>query len=294
VSTSDGSVVGTTQIVDHGPSSKRFDLVILGDGYRTTELGQFATDAQSFVTKLFATAPFDDNAVAATINVHRVDVTSTDSGADDPKACGGTGATARTYFDAKFCSDGKAQRLLEVNDRTALAVAGAQVPNWNMVIVIVNTTTYGGSGGAVAAFSLGRDANGLGADETDLHEMGHTAFGLADDRASFEHPARINSTQMGLVGQETPTSSSSCQLILARGGKVRRRPRVRRGPWRDHGEPAQRRIRHRSLRADRPAAASRSPGTDPGRPRTAPPPMHPGPDRGWRHPGRHWLRRWRH
>ncbi len=185
MSTTDGSVVGTTQLIDHGPSSRRFDLVIMSDGYQSGQLGQFAADADSFVAKLFRTAPFDDEAVGATINVHRVDVTSTDSGADDPKACGGTGATARTYFDATFCGDGKAQRLLEVNNKTALAVAGAQVPDWNMVMVIVNTTVYGGSGGAVATFSLGRDANGIGADETGLHEMGHTAFGLADEYSSY-------------------------------------------------------------------------------------------------------------
>ena len=129
MSTKDGSVLGTTQLVDNGPSSERFDLVIMGDGYQTAQLAQFHTDTQAFVTKLFATAPFDDPAVAAAINVHRVDVCSTDSGADDPRACtGGTGATARTYFDASFCHDGQIQRLLEVDEMTALSVAGAQVP----------------------------------------------------------------------------------------------------------------------------------------------------------------------
>ena len=181
MSTADGSVVGATKIVDHGPSSERWDLVIMGDGYRSAQLAQFVTDAQSFVDKLFVTAPFDDDAVQASINVHRVDVTSTDSGADDPKSCvGGSGATARTYFDASFCHEG-IQRLLEVNEKTALSVAGAQVPNWNMVMVIVNSTVYGGSGGSVAVFSLAS-----GADDTALHELGHTAAGLADEYEYYE------------------------------------------------------------------------------------------------------------
>jgi IgA Peptidase M64/FG-GAP-like repeat len=181
MSTKDGSVLGTTQVVDNGPSSVRFDLVIMGDGYQSAQLAQFATDAQAFVTKLFATAPFDDPAVAAAINVHRVDVSSTDSGADDPKACtGGTGATKRTYFDASFCRDGQIQRLLGVNEMTALSVAGAQVPSWNMVMVIVNSTIYGGSGGSVATFSLAPAANEIG-----MHEMGHTAFALADEYESY-------------------------------------------------------------------------------------------------------------
>jgi hypothetical protein len=109
------------------------------------------------------------------INVHRVDVTSTESGAADPTACGGTGASPPTYFDASFCNNG-IRRLLEVNNMTVLSVAGAQVPQWHMALVIVNSTVYGGSGGAVATFS-----KTPGAMEIALHEMGHAAFGFADE-----------------------------------------------------------------------------------------------------------------
>jgi hypothetical protein len=82
-------------------------------------------------------------------------VSSTDSGADDPVACeGGTGAAAATYFDAKFCNSGL-HRLLLINDATALAVAGAQVPQWHMILALVNTPIYGGGGGDnVATFSM--------------------------------------------------------------------------------------------------------------------------------------------
>lgn len=45
---------------------------------------------------------------------------------------------------AKFCGDGKAGRLLTVDEGTAMTVACAQVPNWNMVMVIVNSMTYEG------------------------------------------------------------------------------------------------------------------------------------------------------
>ncbi|MBH1938793.1 hypothetical protein I5Q34_31810 [Streptomyces sp. AV19] len=171
--TGDGAVVGTTKIVDNGPATVRWNLVIMGDGYQNAQLGQFATDTQNFVNTLFATAPF--TALRSAVNVYRVDVRSTDSGADDPAACGGTGATARTYFDAAFCNNG-ARRLLTVDTGTALTAAGNAVPQWNMVMVIVNSAVYGGSGGQVAVFSLAANANEIG-----LHEMGHTAFGLADE-----------------------------------------------------------------------------------------------------------------
>ena len=38
MSTSEGYVIGTTKLVDHGPDSARWNLVILGDGYQASEL----------------------------------------------------------------------------------------------------------------------------------------------------------------------------------------------------------------------------------------------------------------
>ena len=171
--TSDGTVQGTTKIVDHGSDADRWNLVLVSEGYRSTQMGQFQTDAQNFVNTLFATAPFDT--LQSAINVHRVDVTSTDSGADDSTACGGSGATPATYFDASFCNS-NIRRLLLVNNTTVFTVVNAQVPAWDMILVIVNSTIYGGAGGAIGTMSLAAGANEIG-----MHEMGHTAFGLADE-----------------------------------------------------------------------------------------------------------------
>ena len=49
-----------------------------------------------------------------------------------------------------------------------------------MAIVIVNSPIYGGSGGAVAVYSLNPAAV-----EIALHEMGHTAYGLADEYSTY-------------------------------------------------------------------------------------------------------------
>jgi hypothetical protein len=195
----DGSVIGTTKIMDHGSASERWNLVIIGDGYRNAELSTFATDANNVVTTMFATAPFNDLmgfppvALSTAINVYRVDVSSTDSGADDPVACGGTGATPKTYFDAKFCNGG-VRRLLVVDSASVINVVNAQVPQWHAILVLVNSPIYGGGGGAVCTASKAPQAL-----EIALHELGHTAFGLADeyeywagcgtDTANNNHPA---------------------------------------------------------------------------------------------------------
>jgi hypothetical protein len=177
MTTADGRVLGTTRIVDHGPPAARWNLVVLGDGYRVDQLTQYTQDAARFCATLQATPPFDG--VWSGLNLYRVDVTSTDSGADDPAACGGPGTVARTYFDATFCNNGT-RRLLNIDQGTAIGVADQQVPQWHSIVVIVNSTVYGGSGGAAATYSLAPDA-----EEIALHELGHSAFGLADEYESY-------------------------------------------------------------------------------------------------------------
>jgi hypothetical protein len=178
----DGFIGGIAKIVDHGSASERWNFVILGDGYNQNEQAKYATDVANFVNVLNATSPFDD--IWDGINIYRIDVVSTDSGADDPVACGGTGANPKTYFDASFCNNG-IQRLLVANDATTITVANQQIPEWDMIMVLVNSAIYGGSGGNIGVFSTALNANEIG-----LHEMGHTAFGLADE---YEYYAGCNS-----------------------------------------------------------------------------------------------------
>ncbi|HEU0298479.1 MAG TPA: M64 family metallopeptidase, partial [Longimicrobium sp.] len=137
------------------------------------EMGAYQAHCEGFVNHLLATPPFD--VMAGAINVFRIDVASRESGADEPTACGGSGARPRTFFDASFCGFGT-QRLLVVKQETALRTARRQVPRNHVGLVIVNSTTFGGSGGGVAVFSVAEHAFEIG-----LHERGHTFFKLADE-----------------------------------------------------------------------------------------------------------------
>lgn len=193
----DGRIVGTTTLQDNG--NKRFNLVIVGDGYQEAELPTFATDAQSFMDKFFQAPPF--NAKQPWFNVYRVDVASTDSGAKDPAGgtCGGTGDNPKTYFDATFCVN-NVPRLLGCNSALARKVVKAQVPKWNAIAVIVNHTTYGGSGGPVAVLSRHADAAEIG-----IHELCHTAFGLADEYSTYK------GCDSGEAGHDTYTGAEPAQ-----------------------------------------------------------------------------------
>jgi len=175
--TADGSVLGTTQIFGSAPRNRAFNVVLLAEGFTAAQQSAFDSEAANFVTAFRGTPPFDD--LSPAINIFRVNVTSTDSGADDPVSTGGTGAVVRTYFDATFGSNG-IRRLLVCNQTTALQVAAAQVPEFTVVLVVVNSTIYGGSGGSIGTYSLAS-----GATEIAIHEMGHTAFGLADEYSCY-------------------------------------------------------------------------------------------------------------
>ena len=174
----DGAVVSTTKIVDHGPDAARWTLVVLAEGYQVAELTKFHADTEAFVSKLFRTAPFDR--LWCGINVYRVDVSSTDSGADEPAACAddptpGSGKTPATFFDATYCFAGT-RRLLVGDQALALTTASTAVPEVDATVVIVNNPIYGGAGGAVAWFSTHPEAPDIA-----VHELGHSAFRLDDE-----------------------------------------------------------------------------------------------------------------
>ncbi|MER5278360.1 M64 family metallopeptidase [Streptomyces sp. NPDC002809] len=177
MTTSDGSVQGHTQIYGTAPRNRAFTIVLLGDGFTAAQQTAFDTACTDFVTALTTTAPYDR--IGRGINTWRINVTSTDSGADDPAASGGTGATARTYFDSRFGANG-IRRLLVCNNSTVLQTATARVPEFSVAIVVVNSPVYGGSGGSVGTYSLAG-----GATEIAIHELGHTAYGLADEYAYY-------------------------------------------------------------------------------------------------------------
>src|SRR5689334_16581867 len=177
MSTTDGTVIGNTQIFGSAPRNRAFNVVMLAEGFTNAQQNDFNNACNAFVTAFRATPPYDE--LSPAINIFRVNVASTDSGADDPTSTGGTGAVVRTYFDATFGANG-IRRLLVCNNATALSVAAAQIPEFTMVLVVVNSTVYGGSGGSVGTYSLAS-----GATEIAIHEMGHTAYGLADEYAYY-------------------------------------------------------------------------------------------------------------
>jgi hypothetical protein len=167
------SAQSVATLQDAGPGPLRVDLAILGDGYTSSELGKFATDADRFVSGMFAEEPFKE--YRSYFNVRRIDVASNESGVDHPER----GVAKDTAFDAYYNCAG-IQRLVCLSTGKVLAAAAVLSPNQrDLIIVIVNDSEYGGAGGPVAVGST----HSLSTDII-LHEIGHTFAGLADEYTS--------------------------------------------------------------------------------------------------------------
>lgn len=160
-----------TTILNNGSPSNHMDYVFVGDGYTAAEMAKWRSDAQSVINGYLADPLF--NANRSSMNVYRVDVASNQSGVDEPDK----GIYKDTAMDGYFyCSN--IDRLLCVNYNKVLNIVGSvlQPDQRDVIIVVSNSTRYGGSGGQIATLSMSTQSI-----EVALHEIGHTAFGLADE-----------------------------------------------------------------------------------------------------------------
>lgn len=162
-----------------GDPANRINLVLLGDGYTTQDQEKLTQDAQSWLTTFKSTSPYGN--YAAYFNVKLIHVVSNEDGAEN--GMHGFGVKRDTALGASFQNASPVgrppdYRLLVVNNATALALAAAHAPECTMVLVIVNDSKYGGSGGVVPVFSANPDSCLIA-----LHEFGHAFGGLADEYA---------------------------------------------------------------------------------------------------------------
>ncbi|MEC3906890.1 M64 family metallopeptidase [Tamlana sp. 2201CG12-4] len=171
-----------------GNNDKRINLVFLSDGYQSGELDQFITEASNFTTTMFNTSPFKE--YKHYFNVYAIKIPSNDSGADHPANATDTdetGATPEfydTYFNATFDAYGIHRLLFYGIDGVSAGNTEVKIENvlmdhfpaYDSAIILVNTTTYGGSGGK---FPI--TYNGFWGANVTIHELGHSLFDLKDE-----------------------------------------------------------------------------------------------------------------
>ncbi|OZM72828.1 hypothetical protein CFN78_13165 [Amycolatopsis antarctica] len=165
-------------VQETGPSSERFDLVFVGDGYTEGDLPGYGDDVKAKWEELAAVEPFAT--YREYFNVWQVNVVSPQAGVDhDPSF----GSSVDTALDMGFyCMGGSpdTQRLLCVDETKAGQFAGL-APEADQVIALGNTTTYGGAGGGTATAAGKNESAG----QIAIHELGHSIGGLADE---YDYP----------------------------------------------------------------------------------------------------------
>ncbi|MBU2939346.1 T9SS type A sorting domain-containing protein [Lacinutrix sp. C3R15] len=168
------------KIKDSGADDKRINLVILGDGYTSSELSQFETDATTFMNDLFAEEPFAS--YENYFNVHIIKVISTESGASHPGTASDETSysvptqTVNNYFGTTYDSFSIHRLLYTLNQGTISTVLAANFPAYDQALILVNSPYYGGSGGSFPIASTGQDSG-----EIAIHELGHSFVDLKDE-----------------------------------------------------------------------------------------------------------------
>lgn len=170
----------TAQLVTlftNGTTSKRANLVFIGDGYTTSDLNLYATHVNNLLTSIFEHEPFKE--YKSLYNAYRLDVVSEESGVDNDPVLGIAKNTALgMYF---WC--GNIERLLCVDNYRVQEYAKLAPAN-SQFIALANSTKYGGSGGTNAAASGGN----IYSSDVLLHELGHSFGKLADEYERFFTP----------------------------------------------------------------------------------------------------------
>lgn len=168
-----GSAVVAAEVVtiqQTGPPGSRYDLVFVGDGYTAVEQELFHTQVLARWAQLTAVEPF--RTLKDRFNVWQVNAVSAESGSDnDPTP----GVEKDTALGGEFWCGGL-DRLVCVDETVAKQYA-ALAPGADQALILVNSATYGGSGGSVTVSSGGNALSG----DIVVHELGHSIGGLADE-----------------------------------------------------------------------------------------------------------------
>lgn len=174
-----------------GDPANRINVVLLGDGYTQAQQDKLSRDAQCWLAAFKATVPY--GTYATYFNVKLVHVISQEDGASNGMHGLGTPrstALGATFQNASPAGRAPAYRLLVVDNALAQAVAAAHAPECTKVLVLVNDTNYGGSGGIIPVISIHPDSGLIS-----LHELGHSLGGLADEYACGDTSALQDSME---------------------------------------------------------------------------------------------------
>lgn len=201
----DGDVL---PIVEAGASNTKVDVVFIGDGYTAAQQEDFHADVRTKWKEMAAVEPYAQ--YEDLFNVWAVDAHSQDSGVSgDPTS----DVRKNTALNSAFFCDG-IERLLCVDTNKVEAYA-SKAADPDLVIVLSNSTKYGGAGYNAITSPSGYDGIGTASsdhpdsDQVAVHETGHSFGKLADeywyDESTYTGPEPGESNLTKLSADEMAT-----------------------------------------------------------------------------------------
>ena len=177
---------------------KGVDLVITGDGFKLDQIGTFHTAAQNFVNYMF---DYSDNISKhkSGWNVHRLDAISNTDCIDNVRSQNSACFRESAYGSYYWC--GGTERLLCVDGNLLNNKVSSVFPQYDTILIIVNSSKYGGAGGGYSTTSMHAASAPVA-----LHELGHSFAGLADE---YEYGTCNNSTEPSAPNVTINTDNST-------------------------------------------------------------------------------------
>jgi len=162
--TTPSAFLGSADVLRHGPSANRVDIVLMGDGYELSHMKSFDKLASDIPPLFERKEPFHE--YWSYFNFLRASLVSGENGVD------GFGREYDTALDAKTLNTYAGHVGI---DATRVRMMLEQIPEHDGLAICFVKNGVAGTGGGGFATIGGRSA------ETTIHEWGHAFAGLSDE-----------------------------------------------------------------------------------------------------------------
>lgn len=196
-----GQMFDIDTILYNGSIDDHINIVVLSDGYTEGELDKFSEDALSIKDALFNEVPYVN--YQNFFNVFAIKVPSNESGASHPGDATDVSEPAHpiktvdNYFGSSFDAFGIHRLLVPLNSARVFNTLAQNFPQYDQVMILVNSTYYGGSGGQFATSSLNASAA-----EIAIHELGHSFVDLIDEYYAGDQYANEGINMTGVTNPQ--------------------------------------------------------------------------------------------
>lgn len=187
-------------LLENGTKDKRINLVILGDGYTAADQSTFLADATFVSDYLMNKEPYSN--YKNYFNVYALKVISLESGIKHPGNASDVTepvipiSNPNNYLSTSYDTSGTHRCIYGSVSKVTQTLA-ANMPDFDIALILGNDTEYGGCGGTYAFLSRHEQAPDVA-----YHELGHSFGKLADEywfAGSAESPNKTKTSDPGTV-----------------------------------------------------------------------------------------------